>query len=388
MLAFVVLGVIATPAFGDDVHTHKQQVDQKIQQLHLRLASQRESESTLRSQIADTTGQIRSLEAKVGDVSLRLSTLQRDLDLHRQRLHSLAALYAMQTRRLVGLRKEYAFSIRRLNKRLITIYELGEPSTLDFIFGARSIDDVIAQADYVALIGREDRSIATQVATAKVSMRKARTRTITLRATVRGEQRTIAARAAQENAARNTLLGARNSLAATQHQKLVALDQLTSAERSEAEEIDALNAVSNQLAAQIRAAQATHAAGPTATPSSAGLIWPVSGPVTSPYGWRWGRMHEGIDVGANTGTPIEAAAAGTVIYCGWEEGYGNLVVIDNGGNLATAYGHQNSIAVACGQQVTQGQVIGYVGCTGHCTGPHLHFEVRIDGNPVDPLGYL
>jgi murein DD-endopeptidase MepM/ murein hydrolase activator NlpD len=110
--------------------------------------------------------------------------------------------------------------------------------------------------------------------------------------------------------------------------------------------------------------------------------------VTSPFGYRWGRLHEGIDIGAAYGSPIVAAASGTIIYCGWESGYGNLTVIDHGGNLATAYGHQSSIAVACGQQVTQGQVIGYVGSTGHSTGPHLHFEVRIDGNPVDPLGYL
>ena len=87
-------------------------------------------------------------------------------------------------------------------------------------------------------------------------------------------------------------------------------------------------------------------------------------------------MHEGIDIGAGYGTPIRAAASGTVIYCGWESGYGNLVVIDHGGSIATAYGHQSSIAVSCGQSVSQGQVIGYVGSTGHSTGPHLHFEVR------------
>src|SRR5207244_9079306 len=114
---------------------------------------------------------------------------------------------------------------------------------------------------------------------------------------------------------------------------------------------------------------------PTATPSSAGLGWPVQGPITSPFGWRCGRMHQGIDIAASTGTPIEAAAAGKVIYCGWEEGYGDLVVIDNGGNLATAYAHQSAIAVTCGQDVGQGQVIGYVGWTGHCTGPNMHFEV-------------
>ena len=89
-----------------------------------------------------------------------------------------------------------------------------------------------------------------------------------------------------------------------------------------------------------------------------------------------------------TGTPIAAAAAGTVIWCGWETGYGNLVVIDHHNGLATAYAHQSRIAVSCNQDVSQGQVIGYVGCTGFCTGPHLHFEVRVNGTPVDPLGYL
>ena len=99
-------------------------------------------------------------------------------------------------------------------------------------------------------------------------------------------------------------------------------------------------------------------------------------------------MHEGIDLGAAYGTPIAAAAAGTVIYAGWMEGYGNLTVIDHGGGLATAYGHQSRIAVGIGQTVAQGDIIGYVGSTGHSTGPHLHFEVRVNGRAVDPLGYL
>ena len=183
---------------------------------------------------------------------------------------------------------------------------------------------------------------------------------------------------------RDELVGARNDLSATKQQKLHDLSQLTaSRERAEAEEIDALQAASAAASRErIRAAQAqTARAAATSTPSSAGLIWPVSGPVTSPFGWRWGRMHEGIDIGVATGTPIHAAAAGTVIYCGWEEGYGNFVVLDHGGNLATAYGHQSSIAVTCGQHVAQGDVIGYVGCTGHCTGPHLHFEVRSTATP-------
>jgi murein DD-endopeptidase MepM/ murein hydrolase activator NlpD len=99
-------------------------------------------------------------------------------------------------------------------------------------------------------------------------------------------------------------------------------------------------------------------------------------------------MHEGIDIGVGYGTPIHAAAGGVVIYCGWEEGYGNMTLINHGGGLSTLYGHQSSIIVSAGQSVAQGQVIGYVGSTGKSTGCHLHFEVRVNGNPVDPLGYL
>jgi murein DD-endopeptidase MepM/ murein hydrolase activator NlpD len=99
-------------------------------------------------------------------------------------------------------------------------------------------------------------------------------------------------------------------------------------------------------------------------------------------------MHEGIDIAASSGTPIRAAAAGTVIYAGWLGGYGNLTIIDHGGGVATAYGHQSSLAASTGAYVAQGQVTGYVGSTGHSTGAHLHFEVRVNGVPQDPLGYL
>ncbi len=99
-------------------------------------------------------------------------------------------------------------------------------------------------------------------------------------------------------------------------------------------------------------------------------------------------MHEGIDIAASTGAPIWAAAAGTVIHAGWLGGYGNLVVLDHGNGLATAYAHCSAILVGVGQTVAQGETIALVGSTGHSTGPHLHFEVRVNGVAVDPLLYL
>jgi murein DD-endopeptidase MepM/ murein hydrolase activator NlpD len=387
-LALVVLLLAATPALGDDV-TKKHQIDAQISSLQGRLSSHRQQEEALRNKVAGYTSQIRTLEAKVGDVSLKLETLEADLSLHQKRLDSLNALFRLQSQRFAFLEEEYAESIRTLNRRLVEIYESDQASTLDVFLGASNVQEALDQVAFMTDVGVQDRRIATEVSHAKAQVKAARAKTKKLRTTVKSETSVISARTAQTRLVRDELLGAREDVAATKQQKLTDLSELSAAARAEAEEIDSLRASSASLAARIQAAQAQHAAGsPSSTPSSSGLIWPASGSVTSPFGFRWGRMHEGIDIGASYGSPIHAAASGTVIYCGWESGYGNLVAIDHGGNLATAYGHQSSIAVTCGQQVSQGQVIGYVGSTGHSTGPHLHFEVRINGAPVDPLGYL
>jgi murein DD-endopeptidase MepM/ murein hydrolase activator NlpD len=387
-LAFLVVLVVATPAFGDDA-TKKHQIDSQISSLQGKLDAQKHREQALRNEVATFTSRIRTLEGRVGGVSLKLSSMEADLALHQRRLSALNKLFHVQTEKFLFLKQQFAASVKVLNTRLVDIYESDDASTIDVFLGASSVQDALDKVQYLNDIGDQDRRIAQQVAVAKAAIKVQRAKTKKLRATVQSETAVISARTAQTRDVRNQLVGAKNELSSKQQLKLQDISKLTAEEQAAAGEIDALTAASNSLAERIRAAQANRqGGGPTSTPSSAGLIWPVSGPVTSPFGWRWGRMHQGIDIGVGTGTPIKAAAAGTIIYCGWESGYGNLVVIDHGGNLATAYGHQSSIAVACGQQVAQGDVIGYVGCTGHCTGPHLHFEVRIDGAPVDPLGYL
>jgi murein DD-endopeptidase MepM/ murein hydrolase activator NlpD len=386
-LALVLLLAVASPALGDD-SSKKHQVDSRIASLQDKLASQRRREHSLRNEVAGYTQRIRALEAQVGDVSLKLSTLEADLSLHQRRLDALNELFGVQSRKLSFLREEYHRSVSVLERRIVDIYESDDPTPLDVFLGSRSVQEALDKVQYLDEIGAQDRRVAAQVAYAKSQVTAARAKTKKIRTTMLGETAVIRARTAQAQSVRDELVGARTDLSTTRQQKVTDLSQLSEQERAEASEIDALQAESAQLAAAIRAAQANDAGGPTQTPSNAGLIWPVQGPVTSPFGWRWGRMHQGIDIGVGYGTPIRAAAGGTIIYCGWESGYGNLVVIDHGGNLATAYGHQSSIAVTCGQQVDQGQVIGYVGCTGHCFGPHLHFEVRVNGNPVDPLGYL
>lgn len=125
-----------------------------------------------------------------------------------------------------------------------------------------------------------------------------------------------------------------------------------------------------------------------------GMIWPVNGEITSPFGWRThpifgsSRFHSGLDIAADYGVPIVAAQGGVVIESGWIGGYGNTVMIDHGGGIVTLYGHNQSLAVDVGQSVGQGQVIAYCGSTGNSTGPHCHFEVRLNGEPVSPYDYL
>lgn len=396
----VVALVVATPA-GADLGSRKEAVDSRLQALRAGVAAARRREEGLTGEIVNVTTQIRSLESRTTDVSTRLGTLQDDLALHERRLAKIRALLALQTRQVSFLRAEYASALGRLDARIVPIYEQDDPDTIDIILSSRSFQDLLDQLDYLGTIAHQDERIATQVGAARREMQLARGRTRRAQASVTAETRVMAYRAEQQAALRERLLASRRTLANARGQKQQSLAETRRQERDWTEETRSLAGVSSQLAAQIAAAQAAAAApppvssapsspsAPAAAPTaSSGLIWPVSGPITSPYGMRWGSLHPGIDIGAGMGTPIHAAATGRVLVASYSGGYGNLVVLDNGRGIATAYAHQSRIAVSVGQQVSQGQVIGYVGSTGFSTGPHLHFEVRVDGSTVDPMGYL
>ena len=380
--------VVAAPAAGDDLHGRKAAIDARIARLHSHIQTVRQREDALRSEIAGVTDRIRALEAQVGDVSTQLQTLQEDLALHQERLAKLNALYDLRTRKLHFLRRQYDVSIERLNKRLVDIYESEQTDMIGVIFAAQSFESMLDQVDYIKQIGEQDKKIAAQVRASRNQVKIERLRTMKARASMLAETQAIAVRTEQKRLVKEQLVSSSTSLAAARDDKRVSLDTLTAQERAEAEEIDALQAESAAVAAKIQAAQAQSSSSSAPSSNPGGYQWPVSGPVTSPFGWRWGRMHEGIDIAVGTGTPIQAAAAGTVIYSGWMSGYGNFVILDHGGGIATAYGHNTSVAVAVGQTVSQGQVIAYSGSTGHSTGPHVHFEVRVNGQAVDPFGYL
>jgi len=389
-LAFAAIGalLLAAPAAGD-VYSHKHSVDARISVLHARVDAAQQRAERLVAEIDSVNSRIHGLETRVGDVDTRLAALENDLALHRRKLDRLTELFRIQTRRYSLLRGQYSLAVERLNARLVQVYEQGDVSSLDVVLEARSLSDLIDRLEYVRQLASADDRIATSVGRARDAAQEARAKTRKLRGVVAAETRAVQARTHQVRAVRDELLASRRELVSARSTKRVNLADVRASERHAAAESQALERVSAALGAQIQAAQAASSySPPSSAPSASGFIWPVNGPVVSPFGMRWGRMHTGIDIAVSYGTPIHAAASGQVIYAGWMDGYGNLVFIDHGRGISTGYAHQSSIAVSNGQSVTQGQVIGYVGCTGHCFGPHLHFEVRVNGAPVDPLGYL
>jgi murein DD-endopeptidase MepM/ murein hydrolase activator NlpD len=382
LLLFLAL-LTAAPAAGDNV-TRKRTVDSQIAGLQDKIAAARAKEQRLSSEIADVSARIRTLESQVGDVSNDLALLEQDLALQREKLARITELWRLQTEKLGFLRRQHEQAIDRLSDRLVAIYQSGNLTTVDVILDSSNFSELVTRLDYARELAAQDERIAESVGLAKDRIQVQQANTTVTRKKVFAVAQAVAARAQQTRAVKNQLVARENALSGTRAERR---EKLASVQQEKAEylhEVEALAAVSASLAARIQTSQSSSAV----VPSSSGLIWPVSGPVTSGFGWRWGRMHEGIDIAVPTGTPVSAAASGRIIYAGWMGGYGNLVVIDHGGGLATAYGHNSSIAVGSGTSVSQGQTIAYAGSTGHSTGPHVHFEVRVNGSPVDPLGYL
>ena len=386
LLVVVLLGVLAAPASGDN-YSRKHAIDARLQRVQAKLAWAERRQRELSAQLDSVNGRLRALSQRVGDVSTRLVTIEHALALHQEKLDRLTELYKVETERFLSFKHQYGITVERLDQRLVDLYEGGEPSTMEVVLSSNSFSDLISRADYADSLRVQDARIAGQIKPAKEEANAQRLRTQRFHAVVAAETRTIRVETEQVRSVERTLFLQKHKLATARSTRREGLIQVKESRSEFIHEVAGLSAASAALAARIQGSSGSYSPSDT-TPSAAGLIWPVNGPVTSPFGMRWGRMHEGIDIGVPNGTPIHAAASGRVIYAGWMDGYGNLVAIDHGRGISTAYGHQSRIAVSVGQIVSQGQTIGYVGCTGHCFGPHLHFEVRINGTPVDPLGYL
>jgi murein DD-endopeptidase MepM/ murein hydrolase activator NlpD len=391
LVALAAVMLLAGTATGDP-GSDKAGVDARLEDARANAARAAGTATLLTAELSGLAQATRSAEAALASEQARVASLEASLAAEQARLATLGRQVDAQNARLAVVRGQYRSALRVLERHVRAIYLADSPDLISFAVGATSFSELINSLDLLDRIGRQDQRIAESFDTARADLARARAATIRSQQEVSRSVAVIAARTAAQRSARDLVASRRDALSAAEGEKAQALEGAREDRATFIAEVEALAAESAALAAKIQASQSASAAPSSSapTPSSPGatLSWPVSGPVTSGFGPRWGRMHEGIDISVPTGTSVRAAAAGTVIYAGWLGGYGNLVVVDHGGGLSTAYAHNSGFALGQGATVAAGAVVAISGNTGNSSGPHVHFEVRVNGSAVDPLRYL
>jgi murein DD-endopeptidase MepM/ murein hydrolase activator NlpD len=323
----------------------------------------------LTTRISHESAQLDRLTSEVADLRNKEAQVAAQLEQKQAQLESAQA-------QLEHLKNRLREAVHILEQRLVAIYESNEPDLITVLLQSHGFDDLLARSQYMETLQSQDNDIVARVRSLRNQMQ------VTVN-TVRAARDQIAARKQQLEATRLKLRERTDQLATARRKQHATLEQV----RKQQDDLEGdVSEISEKIAEQLAQQAGALPAGPIRG-GSGQFIWPVNGPVVSGFGPRWGSFHEGIDIAVPTGTQIRAAASGTVELAGPSGGYGNYTCISHGGGLSTCYAHQSQILVSSGQ-VAQGQTIGLVGCTGHCFGPHLHFEVRVNGQAVDPLGYL
>ena len=354
----------------------------RIEQKRDQIEQHKAKEGVLSTTIQRFDTRIDAVEGEIAETERKLSRVQSDLDRQKQKLLDVRNKLEEARDRLERLRSELETARRVLAARLIEIYKADSPDALTVILSADGFGDLLERAEFLDRISDQDREITDRVRG--------------LRDDARDQAVQLADLEEQEQLAAERILEQRDQIAAVENQLTGARDQLASARADKRGALSEVHASRVQLEGDLAALEREQARVQAALQGVAGpvrqgsgqLIWPVNGPVVSGFGMRWGRLHAGLDIAVPSGTAIRAADSGQVVLMGWVGGYGNYTCIQHNGSLSTCYAHQSSFATSNGASVSQGQVIGYVGCTGHCFGDHLHFETRINGSPVDPMGYL
>lgn len=344
---------------------------------------------SMQRQVATLSQRIQRLNVPIASLDGQISDLQSIIDHRQARIAELQAEYRAQRTQIQQLSAEIDVARQRLIERVVAAYR-GNQTAMglgSWVVGAQDFDELLQRREALSTLTRSDRDLLGSIELMQRKVRIARAHNHERQAELAAEARKVDADQARLEQSRAQLLAQRSEVAAIRVRRARVMQELQRKVADLHDDYDRLESDVDTLREVIAGGGQFSGAVPPGL-SSSGLIWPVSGPVVSGFGWRWGRMHEGLDISVGIGVPIHAAAAGVVIHSGWQDGYGNLVVVQHAGSLATAYGHQSRINVGVGQVVLQGQVIGFVGCTGRCFGPHVHFETRVNGSAVDPMGYL
>lgn len=382
------LPLVSSAAPEATVSSLQQRIDKKQSQLdHVNGRAR-----VLSTDISGLTRRIDRLQGTITTLQQRENAIQADLDAKRAQLERTQAELRRVRARLVQLRARLTRARAVLADRLVELYKSDQPDIVSVVLDADGFADLLENGAYLQRIGEQDRAIITAVRDAKAEMATAARRLGTLE---RRQQRIAMEITERRNAVarvRVDVQGKRNAVDRVRDAKQAVLGSVREHAHELNEDIEAMEREQAKIEARIRGAQGGGSlpAGPIR--GGGRFIWPVNGTVTSGFGYRVGpgitRFHQGLDIGAPSGTPIRAAGGGTVILAGWTGGYGNYTCIDHGGSVSTCYGHQSAIHVSVGQRVSQGQVIGLVGNTGYSFGAHLHFEVRVNGVATQPLNYL
>lgn len=379
--ALIVLLVFSVAAPAESLESKLDAKEAKLSEVRERRGVLTTTISRYGKRIDRLTGEVASLRNREAAVRVRLNAKQAELD------HAVAELDQAK-KHLAVVRARLKRALTALRERLVAIYETGTPDVLSVIVGANGYDDLVDRTEYLNHIRGMDEAVVTRVRDLRNQVKQTVARLRTVKDRIEAARDEIAAEEQVLASARAAVEQRQSALVSARAGRVSALKKI---EASEEELEGDVASVQAELAALLgETASSPLPAGPIRY-GSGQFIWPVDGAVVSGFGMRWGRMHEGIDIAAPAGTPIRAVASGSVVLLQSEAesgGYGNFTCLDHGGGLQTCYAHQTSFAVGAGQSVSQGEVIGYVGCTGHCFGDHLHFEVRIGGAPTDPLGYL
>ena len=340
-----------------------------------------------RARRAQLAAKINALEASDEELDRAVKTLNKQVlaqqasaDAARQAVQAAVAAVARADAELGATEKEIDRLHQAVVDRAVAAYVRPRDDSLTGVIASKDLNEASRRSSLLSEVANRSSEVIDQLRSARQDL---------------AEKQAEAQRARDVAAERRKAVLARLSDLQKAHAEKARLSAALEARIADYQrEADAVAATESGLSALIQQKQAARASRSAADPgtdgrvSGAGLIWPVRGPVTSGFGYRWGRMHQGIDIGAGTGVPIRAAKAGEVIYAGSMGGYGNVVIVDHGGGFTTLYAHQSRLGSSDGQSVDQGQVIGYVGSTGHSTGPHLHFETRVGGSPRNPRNYL
>lgn len=327
-------------------------------------------------------------EDRVAEIDRRLERLDGRIGAVRDDLTEAQQELSLVTSELLDVQADLVERTDLFTARARAAYMTGSTAYLESFVSAESFTDLVDRVAYHEAVMDADAELIDEI--------------VALRDETEARRDAVEERKLDIARAKLTLERSRDSLEALRGQRsavLAARESAVAAKQAVLATIEdrksELRAAEAQLAADAARIQGLLQGASVGSPTGTGqLLWPAAGPVTSGYGYRthpiFGdqRLHTGIDIGAPYGAPVFSSDSGVVAFAGVMSGYGNVVVVDHGGGLATTYNHLSSFSISQGQDVGRGTQVGAVGCTGYCTGPHLHFEVRVNGNPVDPMPYL